>query len=359
MSKNQANTNETPDTPPHPDDPEAVWTFRGYHMRPGEFNTALVHFYRAEVTRANLWRNRLDTTTNWAVVTVGASTSLALSSPDMFYGVLILNTLLLTLFLWIEARRYRYYELWSYRIRLMETDFFAAMLVRPFAPGPTWADKLAESLLHPDFPISMWEAFGRRFRRNYMWMFLVLGAAWMLRVFMYPTPATSFQDFIDRAAFGPFPGWLIITIGLVYNGVLFLIGLFTTHLNEASGEILPRWGEYTADFHKLWQHLTQHPQPEQPAPSVRPPTPVAHHKRKHLLAHIVSSQSEGIAARILHEMQRGATVLRGDSTTAQPENKVLMTTVGITEVSYLKGLVKAEDPHAFVIVTPAVDVMAH
>jgi hypothetical protein len=28
------------------DAPESVWTFRGYRMRPGEFNTAMVHFYR-------------------------------------------------------------------------------------------------------------------------------------------------------------------------------------------------------------------------------------------------------------------------------------------------------------------------
>src|SRR4030095_12466686 len=31
-----------------------------------EFNTAMVHFYRGEVQRSNTWRNRLDTTTNWA-----------------------------------------------------------------------------------------------------------------------------------------------------------------------------------------------------------------------------------------------------------------------------------------------------
>src|SRR5262245_15076470 len=106
---------------------EAVWTFRGYQMRPAEFNTAMVHFYRGEVQRSNAWRQRLDTTTNWAVVATGAAISFALSNPMNHYGVIILNTLLVTLFLWIEARRYRYYELWAYRVRLMETDFFGSM----------------------------------------------------------------------------------------------------------------------------------------------------------------------------------------------------------------------------------------
>src|SRR5512134_3046534 len=80
---------------------EAVWTFRGYQMRPAEFNTAMVHFYRGEVQRSNTWRHRLDTTTNWAVVATGAAISFVFSSSENHYGVIILNTLLVTLFLWI------------------------------------------------------------------------------------------------------------------------------------------------------------------------------------------------------------------------------------------------------------------
>jgi hypothetical protein len=40
---------------------EPVWSYRGYHLGPGEFTTAMVHFFRAEVNRANVWRQpRLD-----------------------------------------------------------------------------------------------------------------------------------------------------------------------------------------------------------------------------------------------------------------------------------------------------------
>src|SRR5574337_765024 len=167
---------------------EPVWTFRGYQMRPPEFNTAMVHLYRGEVQRSNTWRTRLDNTTNWAVVAAGAAISFALSDPNHHYGVIILDTLLVTLFLWIEARRYRYYEFWSYRVRLMETDFYAAMLVPPFGPSPDWAESLAENLLSPRFPISMWEAFGRRLRRNYLWIYFMLGAAWVGKTYLFPTP---------------------------------------------------------------------------------------------------------------------------------------------------------------------------
>jgi uncharacterized membrane protein len=89
-------------------------------------------------------------------------------------------------FLFIEARRYRYYELWSYRVRLMETDFYAAMLVPPFHPSPEWAESLAENLLAPSFPISIWEAFGRRLRRNYFWIFLILYASWVSKIWLFP-----------------------------------------------------------------------------------------------------------------------------------------------------------------------------
>ena len=126
---------EDPTNQPSPE-PEPVWTYRGYRLRSSEFTTAMAHFFRAEVQRANIWRTRLDATTNWAVVSTGAALTIAFTQSS-HHGVILLNTLLITLFLYIEARRYRYYELWSSRIRLMETDFYAAMLVPPFRPRRT------------------------------------------------------------------------------------------------------------------------------------------------------------------------------------------------------------------------------
>ena len=168
QSQPEGNKSETSEEP--------VWTYRGYRLKTSEFVTAMVHLFRAEIQRANVWRQRLDATTNWAVVTTGAVISIAFSQSSVHHGIIILNTLLVMLFLFIESRRYRYYELWSYRVRLMETDFYAAMLVPPFHPSPEWAESLAENLLSPSFPISMWEALGRRLRRNYFWIFLILGA---------------------------------------------------------------------------------------------------------------------------------------------------------------------------------------
>jgi len=91
-----------------PSDSSAAALMR--RMTPAEFNTAMIHFYRGEVQRSNTWRNRLDTTTNWAVITAGATLSFVFSSPNNPHFVIPINSILVAIFLLMEARRYRYYE---------------------------------------------------------------------------------------------------------------------------------------------------------------------------------------------------------------------------------------------------------
>ena len=333
---------------------EPVWTYRGYQLRASEFTTAMVHLFRAEVQRANMWRQRLDATTNWAVITTGAAITIAFSRGETEQSVIILNTVLITLFLYIEARRYRYYELWSYRVRLMETDFFAAMLVPPFHPAPDWAESLADNLLHPQFPISMLEALGRRYRRNYMWIYFVLGLAWVTNVLMYPTAAGSWAEFMARARVGWLPGEAMVAVGLLFNGLLLLLGLLTVGLQRASGEVLPRFGAF-------------------PLPGMGAETPASHgrlaalrawfrpsQRRQQLMAFIITGSgetSQAVADRILRDMSRGVTALPGTGMyTGQPHN-VLMCAMTVTEVPQLKAVVSAEDPNAFVIVSPVQEVL--
>jgi uncharacterized membrane protein len=105
-----------------PSVPERVGQTPTAHMRrmaPAEFNTAMIHFYRGEVQRSNTWRNRLDTTTNWAVLTAGATLSFVFSSPSNPHFVIPINSILVAIFLLMEARRYRYYEIWSSRVRVI------------------------------------------------------------------------------------------------------------------------------------------------------------------------------------------------------------------------------------------------
>lgn len=324
--------------PVDPSDPDFVWTFRGYKLRASEFTTAMVHFFRAEVQRANVWRQRLDTTTNWAVVTTGAAISIAFGQPGN-HIVILINMLLVTVFLLIEARRYRYYELWAYRVRLMETDFFAAMLVPPFHPSPDWAETLSENLLHPQFPISNLEAIGRRLRRNFLYIYAIVLVAWLSSMFLLPDPVQSWGHFVQRATIGPISGgWVIFGVSL-FISVAILVAFGTIQMQQASGEVLPRFmvaDDVKARRGRAW---------------FRPS-----HRRAQLLTLIVTDAKEVVSNQILRDMRRGVTSLPGTGMYTGKHHDVLMVAITITEVPKLKSIVADADAEAFVVVIPAQEV---
>jgi uncharacterized membrane protein len=209
-------------------------------LSPSEFNTAMVHFYRGEVQRSNVWRSRLDATTNWAVITAGATLSFVFSSPDNPHFAIPINSILVVIFLFMEARRYRYYEVWASRVRVLETGYFAPMLSpRTLAPDQEWAEHISADLITPHFTISEWEAVGRRLRSNYMWIFILLALSWLLKVYIHPFPAPNLDTFINRAQVGLAPGWLVITVGMIFNSLMFALAITTLKLKNASSEVLP------------------------------------------------------------------------------------------------------------------------
>jgi uncharacterized membrane protein len=332
---------------------EPVWTYRGYSIKASEFVTAMVHFFRAEVQRANVWRQRLDTTTNWAVVVTGATLSIAFSQPEIHHSIIILNTLLVTGFLFIEARRYRYYELWSYRVRLMETDFYAAMLVPPFHPSPEWAESLAENLLSPRFPISMLEAFGRRLRRNYLWIMMILYAAWMAKIWLFPGPPADLQEFMERASVGPFSGQVMIVLGFIFYGALFLLALFTIRMTRATGEVLPRFGEDVerdvrreiarAGGDKRGIRAWLYPE----------------HRRPQLLAFIITKREKSaeISQGIIDGLRRGVTEMNGRGMYTGEDRAILMCALTVTEINNLRSVIAKIDPTAFVATSNAYEVL--
>ena len=137
---------------------------------------ALAHLYRGEVYRSTVWRTRLDSTTNWAVVATGIALSatfrLAVRRPR------VLVALIVTVFLLFEARRYRYFNVWRARARLLETDFYAPMIRgEGIQLGAGWAELLAKDYCDPRYHIGFVRAVGRRLRRTYAWIF-VIQARW-------------------------------------------------------------------------------------------------------------------------------------------------------------------------------------
>src|SRR5437899_10433592 len=101
---------------------------------------AIAHLYRGEVYRSTIWRTRLDNTTNWAIVTLGIALSTTFSSPAASPLPLVLVGLLLAVFLGMEARRYRYFNVWRARARWLELNFYA-----PIFTGETHDDSWKRS----------------------------------------------------------------------------------------------------------------------------------------------------------------------------------------------------------------------
>jgi uncharacterized membrane protein len=143
-------------------------------------SSALVHLYRGELGRMTAYRARLDTTTNWAVGTTAAIVSFTLSNPEAPHFAFIVALVLNVLFMWIEARRYRSYELVRKRVRLMERGFYAQVLGGEVDEG--WDQELVESLRRPVPPIDYLQAFSVRLRRNYIWLVVVIYLTWVARL---------------------------------------------------------------------------------------------------------------------------------------------------------------------------------
>lgn len=178
---------------------------------------ALAHLYRGEVYRSTMWRTRLDTTTNWAVVTLGVSLSISFASPDASPLPLILVGILILLFLALEARRYRYFNVWRARSRWLEKHFFAPMLRDgDLHTEKNWQEILANDYLRPAYHIGFATALARRVRRNYLWILLIQTLAYVGKLIIHPTPAQDFAEFVTRADIGPFPGEAVLAIGLLY-----------------------------------------------------------------------------------------------------------------------------------------------
>ena len=196
---------------------------------------ALAHLYRGEVYRSTVWRTRLDSSTNWAVVTTGIALSATFSNSEASPLPMVLVGLLVSVFLLFEARRYRYFNVWRARARLLETDFYAPMITGNGARLDSgWTDLLAQDYVHPRYHISFARAIGRRLRRTYAWIFIIQAIAYYGKLAIHPEPLTTLAELWERAAIGPIRGGLVIAAGVLFHGGWAVFALITLRTEIAS-----------------------------------------------------------------------------------------------------------------------------
>ncbi|WP_087001535.1 DUF2270 domain-containing protein [Rhizobium sullae] len=185
-----------------------------------EITNTLSHYYRGELGRMTSWRDRIDRTSNWAITVVAALLSVSLSTPTAHHGVLLFGIMLISLLLLIEARRYRFFDIYRARVRQVEKNYFAQILSPDANSVRDWGPVVASSLRKPKFLLTYHAAVQRRLQRNYSWMYLIMLLAWALKI---TTPklqaegstlahAQSWTYVIDNAVLGPLPGLLVIAL---------------------------------------------------------------------------------------------------------------------------------------------------
>src|SRR5260221_7939321 len=126
---------------------------------------AIAHLYRGEVYRSTIWRTRLDNTTNWAIVTMGIALSTTFSSPEASPLPLLLVGLLIAVFLGMEARRYRYFNVWRAPARWLEMNFYAAIFTGE-ARDDNWQAILPHDYTAPRHRVSYVRPPERRLGRH-------------------------------------------------------------------------------------------------------------------------------------------------------------------------------------------------
>jgi uncharacterized membrane protein len=216
---------------------------------PGYVN-AMSHFYRGELGRIMAWRVRLDTTTNWAITVTSTVFTIAFSLREVPHSIFFFNVAVVTMLLWIESRRYRFYDAFRARVRLLEAHFLVPMVLqdKKLLQGD-WQRLMCEDLLLPSFKISKVEALGRRLKRNYVYLFGLILGAWLAKIFLHaPAPISSWSTFFDAVAAGQgIPAALVIAVFSL--SCLSVFGAILYVSRQASGEFT----EFGPRHRDLWK----------------------------------------------------------------------------------------------------------
>jgi uncharacterized membrane protein len=181
------------------------------------------------------WRSRLDNTTNWAITSTSTIFTVAFSFENVPHIIFFFNIAIVWVMLWIEARRYRFYDAFRARVRMLEAHFLVPIVSQnsSLLQGE-WQRLVCEDLLLPSFKISKFEAIGRRLRRNYGFIFVIILVAWITKIFLHPNqPIDSPRAFYHALNVGKsIPSWLVAAVFmgtfLSVIGIVIYIGKKTT-----------------------------------------------------------------------------------------------------------------------------------
>jgi len=226
---------------------ERTISFQRSIYDPGYVN-AMSHFYRGEMGRIMVWRQRLDVTTNCAITSSTAIITIAFSTREVPHIIFFFNLAIVWVLLWIEARRYRFYDAFRARVRMLEAHFLVPMVMenREMLQGE-WKKLVCEDLILPCFKISKLEAVGRRLKRNYMFIFILILVAWITKIFLHaPMAMDSLVGFYHALRVGHIPSWLV---AFILVGTFLIVITITIYVSKKSSGEISEFGTHRS----LWR----------------------------------------------------------------------------------------------------------
>ncbi len=213
-----------------------------------DFSNIVTHMYRGEVQRTYNWRGRLDRTTEWSIVLLSAITTWVFSVPERSHFLLLAVLIFMGVLLRIEARRYRYYNMWQGRVKTLEENFMARTLCPDEeVSSREWMKILAEDLKSPKFKIPIWVAIAHRLRRVYFWLFSITIILWLVKLIVHPYPTSSIGNILQRASIIEIPGWIVISLIVLFILVVSLVALIGKKY-ERKGEKVVEKDEVREDW---------------------------------------------------------------------------------------------------------------
>jgi uncharacterized membrane protein len=190
------------------------------------FHTAMAHLYRGEMHRLVTWRQRLDTTSHWAIILSTALTTFALGTSSAPHYVLLLALAFDTILMIIEGRRYQHVLHSKWRLGMLERNYFAPLFSQSQpSEDASWRAQFAADLSRPHFTVSLTMGTRLRLRRNYLMIMAFVMAAWTAKLFIHPGSPQSLADLFGRLALGEFlpPGFVAATAALFMATMVVLV----------------------------------------------------------------------------------------------------------------------------------------
>jgi len=170
-------------------------------LKANELNISLIHLYRGELSKAVVYRRRLDQTCNWAITISSAMMGFSFSNhtlPHWVYAVILFQVIV---FLVLDTRRYAVYQACKQRVRIMELGYYCGVIL-PACWTPStaetsqrqraeaipetigWERRLHDVLVRGRSPLSFWHAAVLRFRRVYAWIMLSVLIGWHVKMYV-------------------------------------------------------------------------------------------------------------------------------------------------------------------------------